>query len=158
MGDEYETALAAESPDPLDPVGVDYVNLHVYTSGTTGRPKAIQLPGFNARHAIEHASEHQTRFGLEGPDEVVLAVCPMHHLAGWSYPHTALVLGQTVVLVDGFDPEVCSRRSNASGSRTSTLCRTTSFASPRFRPTWLLGTTFRRCARCCTVQHRAPST
>jgi long-chain acyl-CoA synthetase len=106
MGDEYETAVGAESSEPLDPVGVDYVNLHVYTSGTTGRPKAIQLPGFNPVHAIEHASEHQQRFGLEGPDEVVLAVCPMHHLAGWSYPHSALVLGQTVALVDGFDPEL----------------------------------------------------
>ena len=105
MGDEYEDALAVESTEPLEPVGVDYVNLHVYTSGTTGRPKAIQLPGFNALHAIGHANEHQTRFGLEGPDEVVLAVCPMHHLAGWSYPHTSLVLGQTAVLVDGFDPE-----------------------------------------------------
>ncbi len=106
LGEDWEAALAAQSDAPLeDAPRLDYVYRHAYTSGTTGRPKAIELPGFSPRHALANTVEFQARFGVEGQEHVVLAVSPMHHLAGWSYPHSALVLGQTVVLVDGFEPE-----------------------------------------------------
>jgi long-chain acyl-CoA synthetase len=105
VGDDYDAALARQSTEPIDGAGLDYVHLHSYTSGTTGRPKAIQLPGFNPKHALLHAREYQARWGLDEPDLVNLAVSPMHHLAGWSYPHSALVFGHTTVLMDGFDAE-----------------------------------------------------
>jgi long-chain acyl-CoA synthetase len=106
LGDEWEAALGAQSDVPLeDAPRLDYVYRHAYTSGTTGHPKAIELPGFSPRHALANTLEFQERFGVDGPDHVVLAVSPMHHLAGWSYPHSALTIGQTTVLVDGFDPE-----------------------------------------------------
>jgi long-chain acyl-CoA synthetase len=106
LGEEWEAALAAQSDVSLeDAPRLDYVYRHAYTSGTTGHPKAIELPGFSPRHALANTLEFQERFGVDGPDHVVLAVSPMHHLAGWSYPHSALTIGQTTVLVDGFDPE-----------------------------------------------------
>ncbi len=106
LGDEYEAALEQESGAVLDDAPrLDYVFRHAYTSGTTGRPKAIELPGFNPFHALAHTLEFQRTFGIDGPDERNLALAPMHHLAGWSYPHSALLLGQTTVLVDGFDAE-----------------------------------------------------
>jgi long-chain acyl-CoA synthetase len=106
LGDEWEAALAAQPREPLeDAPRLDYVYRHAYTSGTTGHPKAIELPGFSPRHALANTLEFQERFGVDGSDHVVLAVSPMHHLAGWSYPHSALTIGQTTVLVDGFDPE-----------------------------------------------------
>ena len=106
IGADYEAALGAHGDGPLgDAPRLDYVHRHAYTSGTTGRPKAIELPGFNSHHALAHTLEFQSRFGIEDPHHVNLAISPMHHLAGWSYPHSALVLGQTTVLVDGFEPE-----------------------------------------------------
>jgi len=106
LGDDYEAAVGVHSDVSLDNAPrLDYVCRHAYTSGTTGRPKSIQLPGFNSRHALAHTLEFQSRFGIDGPGHVNLALSPMHHLAGWSYPHSALTLGQTTVLVDGFDPE-----------------------------------------------------
>ena len=106
LGEEYEDALARESGAVLeDAPRLDYVFRHAYTSGTTGRPKAIELPGFNPFHALAHTLEFQRTFGIDARDERNLALAPMHHLAGWSYPHSALLLGQTTVLVDGFDAE-----------------------------------------------------
>jgi len=106
LGEAYEAALAGESGETLgDAPRLDYVFRHAYTSGTTGRPKAIELPGFNPFHALAHTLEFQQTFGIDGPDERNLAVAPMHHLAGWTFPHSALLLGQTTVLVDGFDAE-----------------------------------------------------
>ncbi len=106
LGDEWDAALAAQSDAPLDdPPRLDYVNRHAYTSGTTGHPKAIELAGFSPRHALANTLEFQHRFGVDAPDHVNLALSPMHHLAGWSYPHSALAIGQTTVLVDGFDAE-----------------------------------------------------
>jgi long-chain acyl-CoA synthetase len=104
--EEYTAARDAQdcAPQPGAP-RLDYVYRHAYTSGTTGRPKAIDLGGFNPRHALTHTLEFQGSFGVDGPDEINLALAPMHHLAGWSYPHSALLLGQTCVLVDGFDAE-----------------------------------------------------
>lgn len=106
LDEEYETALAEQSRDALeDAPRLDYVFRHAYTSGTTGRPKAIELPGFNPFHALAHTVGFQRTFGIDGPNERNLALAPMHHLAGWSFPHSALLLGQTTVLVDGFDAE-----------------------------------------------------
>ncbi len=106
LGEEYERALAGESGAVLDDAPrLDYVFRHAYTSGTTGRPKAIELAGFNPFHALAHTLEFQRTFGIDAADERNLALAPLHHLAGWSYPHSALLLGQTTVLVDGFDAE-----------------------------------------------------
>ena len=106
FGAEYEAALEAQSGEPLeDAPRLDYVHRHAYTSGTTGHPKAIEVPGFNPFHALAHTLEFQRTFGIDGADDINLALAPMHHLAGWSYPHSALLLGQTTVLVDGFDAE-----------------------------------------------------
>ena len=56
----------------LDPA--DYVYRHAYTSGTTGHPKAIELPGFSPRHALANTLEFQARFGIAGPEHVVRTV------------------------------------------------------------------------------------
>jgi long-chain acyl-CoA synthetase len=110
VGREYDDALDQASAEPLeDAPRLDYVFRHAYTSGTTGRPKAIELPGFSSRHALANTIEFHQRFGIDGSEHVNLALSPMHHLAGWSYPHSALALGQTTVLVDGFDPEAVLR-------------------------------------------------
>ena len=43
------------------------------------------------------------RTGSTRPDEVNVTGSPLHHLAGFSGPHSALLLGHTTVLLDHFD-------------------------------------------------------
>ena len=59
VGDEYERALAEHSDAPIEGATTpDFVAIRVYTSGTTGRPKAIVRPstrgGLDARRSSQH--------------------------------------------------------------------------------------------------------
>jgi long-chain acyl-CoA synthetase len=86
-------------PDP----GPDYVTLRPYTSGTTGRPKAVLRPAPDPAAAMESMFRYYTAYGIAGADEVNFTASPLHHLAGFSGPHSALLLGHTCVLHDHFD-------------------------------------------------------
>ncbi|KRA25266.1 hypothetical protein ASD65_13175 [Microbacterium sp. Root61] len=73
----------------------------LYTSGTTGRPKAVRRPlaGISPETA---AAAHVTRAALYGVDHeegVYLSVAPMYHAAPLSYADQALELGHTVVIM-----------------------------------------------------------
>ena len=108
VGDEYERALA-EQPDTAVPgaTAPDLVAIRVYTSGTTGRPKAI-VRGQSAgtwTHGARPNSSLLDFWGLTGEDEVNLTCLPLHHGAGHGYPLQALACGQTVVLMERFDAE-----------------------------------------------------
>jgi long-chain acyl-CoA synthetase len=107
VGDDYERALAEHSDEPLGAPSPDLVAVRVYTSGTTGRPKAIvraDSGGQWTAGARPNSSLLQF-WGLTGPDEVNLTCLPLHHGAGHGYPLQALACGQTVVLMERFDAE-----------------------------------------------------
>jgi long-chain acyl-CoA synthetase len=91
------------SADGLPESHPDYVTLRPYTSGTTGRPKAVLRPMPNAEAAIGGMVRYYGSYGLGGSDEVNLSASPLHHLAGFSGPHGALLAGHTCVLMDHFD-------------------------------------------------------
>ena len=110
-GDAWEAALAAEDAGPA-PGWADppYPEFQYYTSGTTGRPKRVDRPvspdpAIRARGSREYAAF----WGLHHPDGVHLACGPLYHTAPCAYAHYAVLLGQRVVLMDGFDPEECLR-------------------------------------------------
>ncbi|MGP0029377.1 MAG: AMP-binding protein [Acidimicrobiales bacterium] len=128
-GDQYERMVEAEDEGPLPsspepPV----IGFRYYTSGTTGRPKAIEgelptgaalaalrasftppvtpvAPGPDGRRPLGRG---QTE-GLEGSDEVHLLVGPAYHTAPGAFAHRALQYGQTVVVMRHFDAEECLR-------------------------------------------------
>ena len=82
----------------------DYVTLRAYTSGTTGQPKAVLRPAVPAADAIDGMVRYYTGYGLAATDEVNISASPLHHIAGFSGLHSALIFGHTAVLLEHFDP------------------------------------------------------
>lgn len=103
--DAFLARIGAAPPDPVADPHPDYVTLRAYTSGTTGRPKAVLRPEVPAEASIEGLVRYYTAYGLDSPDEVNVTGSPLHHLAGFSGPHSALLLGHTTVLLDHFEAE-----------------------------------------------------
>jgi long-chain acyl-CoA synthetase len=100
---EFLAALDATPGTPYPDAAPDYVQLRAYTSGTTGRPKAVLRPEVDVAANIEGLVRYYRAYGLDSPDEVNVTGSPLHHLAGFSGPHSALLLGHTTVLLDHFD-------------------------------------------------------
>ena len=79
-----------------------------YTSGTTGRPKAVQrdLPQFDPETWVAAYSVNLTRYDIEvGGDAVHLVTSPMYHLSPLSFGYFSLHLEHTVVLMQKWDAE-----------------------------------------------------
>ena len=79
-----------------------------YTSGTTGRPKAVQrdLPQFDPETWVAAYSANLTRYDIEvGGDAVHLVTSPMYHLSPLSFGYFSLHLEHTVVLMEKWDAE-----------------------------------------------------
>ncbi len=53
--------------------------------------------------SIQGLITYYTAYGLDSPDEVNITGSPLHHIAGFSGPHSALLLGHTAVILDHFD-------------------------------------------------------
>ncbi len=90
-------------PDP------DAVAVLLYTSGTTGEPKAAML-----RH-LHLGSYIMTTVELGGaePDEAALVSVPPYHIAGISAALSSVYGGRRVVYLESFDPEEWVRTARA---------------------------------------------
>ena len=77
--------LLAESPSELPAIGQDDIASLLYTSGTTGTPKAVPLSHRNLLANLEAFLEGK----IAGPKDRVLLPLPLHH----SYPFTVGLLG-----------------------------------------------------------------
>jgi long-chain acyl-CoA synthetase len=102
--EDYEAALAASSPEPLADtrVGADML----YSSGTTGLPKAIRLP-LQDRRVDEPGDPLVSAFGPLygfGRDTVYLTPAPLYHAAPLRFGMFVQALGGTVVVLPSFDP------------------------------------------------------
>ncbi|MGW0930476.1 acyl-CoA synthetase [Streptomyces sp. NPDC002644] len=102
---DYETALAAASPEPPadQPRGADLL----YSSGTTGRPKGIkpELPDRQVDEPGDVLVEVLQAFYGFGPDSVYLSTAPVYHAAPLRYGASVHALGGTVVMMERFDAE-----------------------------------------------------
>lgn len=105
-GETSYTALLGTTPGELAPAPVDPESLAVllYTSGASGRPRAVMLTHRALVANIEQAAAVEPP--LVSGEDVVLGVLPLFHVYGLN-----AVLGQVVrqqarlVLVDAFEPE-----------------------------------------------------
>ena len=101
LGADYESALgSASSADAAIEIDETKPFCVAYTSGTTGRPKGVQ---------ISHRSRSLTFYGtaLEwglGPGRPTIAVAPMYHGAGFAFGYGALHVGGELWMLRSFDP------------------------------------------------------
>jgi acyl-CoA synthetase (AMP-forming)/AMP-acid ligase II len=100
--DSYEALCDAATPRALTaPQAHDDV-LQLYTSGTTGLPKGVRLDNRNYSAFLE------LRTQVEGfdykPDDTVLIVMPLFHVAGTNISFSGLAAGGRVILLPEFSP------------------------------------------------------
>lgn len=97
---DLPTSAPKFGPEPEDPAVL------LYTSGTTGRPKGVQLAhrGFLAiRRELERAREDY--WGLSNQD-VALHTLPLFHIGGLWWAVNMLSAGASLVMLREFDPDV----------------------------------------------------
>jgi long-chain acyl-CoA synthetase len=106
-GEPYESWVDEHDQTPLlDPAGTGLAPLRFYTSGTTGRPKAIiRKPGDPTREAALQEIMDARLGVVSRPGEVHLLAAVMYHTAPGAYACMALSTGHTVVIMDHFDAE-----------------------------------------------------
>ena len=104
----YEDALAcAGDPPPL----ADGSEM-LYSSGTTGRPKAVRRPlpedgnGSWAQKVLEYTLTH--RYGMT-PSSVYLSPAPLYHAAGVNYTMAVQRVGAAAIVMPKFDAEAVLR-------------------------------------------------
>ena len=100
FGDEYEATLAAAEPvahdapvDPEDPL------LMLFTSGTTGLPKAALI---SHRAEIARNLVLRAEYGIASRDTFV-AWSPLYHMGAVDYSLSTLMSGGKVIVLDGYD-------------------------------------------------------
>ncbi len=98
---EYEPWIASGTGvDPNVEVGPDDTVLLLYTSGTTGVPKGVELTNRNTAYTKLLATEV---WGFTA-DKVNLAGMPMFHIGGIGFGMGALLVGGHTVLLRELDP------------------------------------------------------
>ena len=91
---------AHPADDPQAPQAPDDVAYQLYSSGTTGRPKGVQLTQANLDAGL---ALYPDAMGL-GPDSVSLVAMPLFHIGGGGWLLAGLALGATSVLVRDIVP------------------------------------------------------
>lgn len=100
IGRDYEGAVAtAPDGDPGIESTPDDIAFHLYSSGTTGRPKGVLLTHRNFTATLPTATEVWHR-----ADSVNLVAMPLFHIGGGSWAMAGMFTGCTSVIVRDIDP------------------------------------------------------
>ena len=94
---------ARPNKDPMLPVAADEDVIQLYTSGTTGHPKGVQLTSANYLAIISATAE----MGLANytPEDVVLIAMPFFHVAGVNIGVLCLAQGARGIVLGDIDPQ-----------------------------------------------------
>jgi acyl-CoA synthetase (AMP-forming)/AMP-acid ligase II len=93
---------AAPEGDPPTPGEADDVAVVLYTSGTSGTPKAALLRHRNLASYVFTTVE----FAQASEDEAALVTVPTYHIAGLANLLSNLYAGRRIVYLENFDPEL----------------------------------------------------
>ncbi len=92
---DYEDALAAANPAPLEVADEHQAASMCYTSGTTGNPKGVV---YSHRSTYLHTLAAMTADGIGiRESDVILPVVPMFHANSWGLSHAAVAVGAKLV-------------------------------------------------------------
>ena len=105
---------AAEFPDP------DAVGVVLFTSGTTSRPKAVELTHNNLTSYVTGTVE----FGSAAPEDAALICVPPYHIAGVGAALSNLYAGRKMVYLTKFDAAEWVRLVAEEGITTATVVPT----------------------------------
>jgi len=95
--------LMTHEPSPLVGRETDDLAVLIFTSGTSGEPRAAMLTHGNLLANLEQIQQSEGR--RQRPDDVSLGVLPMFHIFGLNVVlGLSLFAGSRVVLVERFDP------------------------------------------------------
>jgi long-chain acyl-CoA synthetase len=102
--------LAVGRAAPELPRGIGAGTTMMYTSGTTGRPKGVRrpLPEGEADLVLGRAAHlYCSGFGVEPGPAAHLVCGPLYHAGPSSSATSSLHAGNTLVLMDRWEPELC---------------------------------------------------
>jgi len=97
---EWRAGFAAK--DPQAPIAEGDTALQLYSSGTTGLPKGVELSHRNLRASMMEATPQVVGYG--GPPDVFLNVLPTYHIAGTGVALLTVARGGYSVMFPDFDP------------------------------------------------------
>jgi len=108
---EYEKALTVTEPAAPAGIPAGMLDMYLYSSGTTGRPKAIEREPVSAE-VMAKASPGRNglldMLGVGNPGEVHLICGPLYHSQPVGFGASAMAAGHSVVMMEGgFDAEEC---------------------------------------------------
>lgn len=95
---------AAKAEDPMLPAAPDDDVIQLYTSGTTGHPKGVQLT--NANYISIFKQGAGAGWANWGEDDVVLVCMPLFHVAGVNIGILGNLHGCRNVILKDVDPQV----------------------------------------------------
>ena len=90
------------TPSPRTPAREDVV-LQMYTSGTTGRPKGVELTHANMMLTM---AESRPLWPFVGPGAPAMTVMPLFHIAGINFITTPMTFGAGVILLRDAEPRL----------------------------------------------------
>src|SRR5262249_7654303 len=97
--EEWRDAQPAK--DPMLPIAPDDDVIQLYTSGTTGHPKGVQLT--NANYLAVFGCLGSMPIGSYEPDDVVLVAMPCFHVAGVNIGLLNLAQGARGIILRDID-------------------------------------------------------
>ena len=89
---------AQPDADQMPPVAPEDTAIQLYTSGTTGLPKGVELT--NRNYLALLSAWEEAGLGTVGPADVVLTCMPVFHVAGVDMGLLALVYGATNLVME----------------------------------------------------------
>lgn len=101
--DRWSSAASTSRPDTC-PTAEDPA-IVLYTSGTTGKPKGVQLAQRSFLAIQRELGDDLADWWNLGPDETALHTLPLFHIGGLWWAVNALAAGAKLVMTQHFDPD-----------------------------------------------------
>ena len=105
FADEAWAWIDATAPADFNPSGEGDAILQLYTSGTTGHPKGVELSNRNLFGLRRAAQEAKLPWALWDDDEVVMVAMPCAHIGGTGLGFMALAGGVCGCVMAEFTPD-----------------------------------------------------